>query len=164
MGDTPKPALDLPEEDRPAEALTACKDALHAAEVEIDAIQQSHRERWVQHHLFMRKTSAWEEEVYQRIRHLRDAFSSVANNIKRALPSRKRKTSATTSPAEQVPEGSSTTQPDQPGPSQQRDQAASVSSEPRSSPGSDVCLSEEQLDACANAVLNEFEESYSGPL
>ena len=95
---------DQQEEACPAEALAACKKALESAEAEIDTIQRRHRERWVQHHLFMWKTAVWEEEVYQRTRHLRDAFSSIAKNIRSALPSRKRKRSSTTSPAEQAPE------------------------------------------------------------
>ena len=45
-----------------AKARTACEEVLESAIAQIEAIQRRHRERWVQHHLFMRKTAVWKEE------------------------------------------------------------------------------------------------------
>ena len=70
-----------PSETSPAEALATCARALNSADEELDALQRRHRERWVQHHLFMRKTAVWEEEVHQRTKHLKDAFNNISKTI-----------------------------------------------------------------------------------
>ena len=152
------------QETPPAEALATCERALTTADEELEALQRRHRERWVQHHIFMRKTAVWEEEVYQRTKHLKEAFSTVAENIKAALSSQRRERSTPPCPAEQVPANTSIPLQDEPGPSQSPIQRVEASAEPPSSPGSDVCLNETQLDAWANAVLTEFEGSYTETL
>ena len=131
------------------------------ADEELEALQRRHRERWVQHHIFMRKTAVWEEEVYQRTKHLKEAFSTIVEIIKAALSSQRRERSTPPCPAEQVPADTSSPLQDQPGSSQSPRQRAEAAAESPSSPGSDVCLNETQLDAWANAVWTEFESSYT---
>ena len=112
----------------------------------------------------MRKTVVWEEEVYQHSHNLRDAFSSVAQNIRAALPSRINLRTTTNIEAVATPDDpardSATTPDAQTRPSGSPELPTSPSDEPPTSPGSDVCLSEEQLDAWANDVLQEFEHAY----
>ena len=149
---------------RPSKALAACETALGNATAEIDAIQRRHRQRWIQHHIFMRKAAVWEKEVYQRSRNLQDAFSSVSQNIRAALPYRINLRSTTNIEAVATPNDparySATTPVAQPGPSRNPKLPTCTSDERPTSPGSDVCLSEEQLHAWANGVLQEFEHSY----
>ena len=95
------------QETPPAEALATCERDLTTEDEELEALQRRHRERWVQHHIFMRKTAVWEEEVYQRTKHLKEAFSAVAENIKAALSSQRRERSTPPCPAEQVPANTS---------------------------------------------------------
>ena len=153
-----------PSESSPAEALATCARALNSADEELDALQRRHRERWVQHHLFMRKTAVWEEEVYQRTKHLKDAFNTISKTIKTALSSQRRERPTSPCPAEQVPADTSDSPQDQPEPSPSPRLRVEESAEPSSSPGSDVCLSEAQLDAWANAVISEFEDNYTETL
>ena len=160
---TDAPTSNLPEAP-PAEALTTCERVLTAADEELEALQRRHRERWVQHHIFMRKTAIWEEEVYQRTKHLKEAFHTIADTIKAALSSQRRERSTPPCPAEPVPDNPSSLLQDQPRPSQSSRQRVEASAESPSSPGSDVCLSEVQLDAWANAVLTDFENSYTETL
>ena len=148
------------QETPPAEALATYERALTTTDEELEALQRRHRERWVQHHIFMRKTAVWEAEVYQRTKHLSEAFSTVAENIKAALSSQRREKSTPPCPAEQVPANTSIPLQDVQCPIQR----VEASTEPPSSPGSDVCLSETQLDAWVNAVLTEFEGSYTETL
>ena len=152
------------EEICPSEALVACETALGNAATELDAIERRHRERWIQHHIFMRNTAVWKEEVYQRSRNLREAFSSVAQNIRAALPSRINLRTTTNVEAvattDHLARDIATTLDAQTRPSGSPELPTSPSEEPPTSPGSDVCLSEEQLDAWANGVVQEFEHAY----
>ena len=155
--DSPTPS---PPEAPPAEALAACERALNSADEELEALQRRHRERWVQHHIFMRKTAVWEEEVYQRTKHLKDAFHTITETIKAALSSQRGERPTSPCSAEQEPADTSQSPQDQPGPSQSPESAPETHDTTPSSPGSDVCLSEAQLDAWANAVLGDFEKVY----
>ena len=44
-------------------AVDACAEALKTAQKELQDLQRQHRERWVQHHLYLQKTVVWEENV-----------------------------------------------------------------------------------------------------
>ena len=64
---------DLYESDlQPSAAVADCAIALEEAQNKLQNLQRHHRERWVQHHLYMRRTTVWEEDVQQSTRSLRD--------------------------------------------------------------------------------------------
>ena len=44
---------------------------LEKAQSELQALQKHHRQRWIQHHLYLRKTAVWEENVQQSTKSLR---------------------------------------------------------------------------------------------
>ena len=99
-----------------------------------------------------------------RTKHLKDAFNTISKTIKTALSSQRRERPTSPCPAEQVPADTSDSPQDQPEPSPSPRLRVEESAEPSSSPGSDVCLSEAQLDAWANAVISEFEDNYTETL
>ena len=68
----------------PTTAVSTCASALEEAQNKLQDLQRHHKERWVQHHLYMRRTAVWEEEVQQSSRSLRDAFLQLSKNIQTA--------------------------------------------------------------------------------
>ena len=151
----------------PTTAASTCAIALEKAETKLQDLQRHHRERWVQHHLYMRRTAVWEEEVQQSTRSLRDAFLNLSKNIKAACQA---KPSTAPSSDTAVPsKHSPIVPPESPCPpaALEHPHSPSPSRSPvaRSEPGSEsaesyVCLAEDQLDAWANAVWDDFDKEF----
>ena len=144
---------------QPTAAVSTCAIALEEAQNKLQDLQRHHRERWVQHHLFMRRTAVWEEEVQQSTRSLRDAFLELSKNIRAACQSNP-STSPTThtpGPAERSPIVPPASPRPPHAPENPRSTAPRLTPAAHRDPGSDspesyVCLTEDQLDAWANTV------------
>ena len=130
---TDAPTSNLPEAP-PAEALATCERALTAVDEELEALKRRHRECWV--HI----TSSCGRLPFGRKK------CTSARKILRKPFTRSQIPSRQLSPPNGVRNQHRVEQ-----------HRVEASAEPPSSPGSDVCLNETQLDAWANAVLTEFE-------
>ena len=87
---------------QPPAAVAACAIALEEAQKRLQDLQRHHRERWVQHHLYMRMTAVWEEDMQQSTRSLHDTFLQFSQNLRAACQAHPytSPTTATLGPAE----------------------------------------------------------------